>query len=143
MLPQNSTKCVSSGTRLAHARHVHQEVCSILLASYETLQARLQEYMKLLPSWQQLKLETTDCFQRFSNLSDLAKVSTGELQLRSPPPTNLVFENENHLVTGENTKYFTRMLVHKREIFLFKRTGAYVVLFRLPVECYTFACRAQ
>ncbi|XP_033606577.1 protein FAM135A isoform X2 [Cryptotermes secundus] len=69
----NSTKCVSSGTRLAHARHVHQEVCSILLASYETLQARLQEYMKLLPSWQQLKLETTDCFQRFSNLSDLAK----------------------------------------------------------------------
>ncbi|PNF37595.1 hypothetical protein B7P43_G11979 [Cryptotermes secundus] len=70
----NSTKCVSSGTRLAHARHVHQEVCSILLASYETLQARLQEYMKLLPSWQQLKLETTDCFQRFSNLSDLAKL---------------------------------------------------------------------
>ncbi|XP_068082498.1 protein FAM135A [Anabrus simplex] len=69
----NSTKCVSSGTRLAHARHVHQEVCSILLASYETLQARLQEYMKLLPSWQQIKLETTDCFQRFSNLSDLAK----------------------------------------------------------------------
>lgn len=88
MLLQNSTKCVSSGTRLAHARHVHQEVCSILLASYETLQARLQEYMKLLPSWQQLKLETTDCFQRFSNLSDLAKVSTSEVQLPPPPFAN-------------------------------------------------------
>ncbi|XP_047110452.1 uncharacterized protein LOC124787677 [Schistocerca piceifrons] len=69
----NSTKCVSSGSRLAHARHVHQEVCSILLASYETLQARLHEYMKLLPSWQQLTLETADCFERFNNLSDLAK----------------------------------------------------------------------
>ncbi|XP_063221158.1 protein FAM135A isoform X3 [Bacillus rossius redtenbacheri] len=70
----NSTKCVSSGARLAHARHVHQEVCSILLASFETLQARLQEYTKLLPSWQQLRPETADCFQRFSNLSDLAKL---------------------------------------------------------------------
>lgn len=72
---QNSTKCVSSGSRLAHARHVHQEVCSILLATYETLQAHLQEYMKLLPAWQQLKLETSDCLKRLNNLSDFAKVN--------------------------------------------------------------------
>lgn len=117
MLPQNSTKCVSSGTRLAHARHVHQEVCSILLASYETLQARLQEYMKLLPSWQQLKLETTDCFQRFSNLSDLAKVSTSEMRLSPPSSVNLAFENENHFINGENTKYFPKVMIHKKEIF--------------------------
>jgi hypothetical protein len=74
--------------------------------------------MKLLPSWQQLKLETADCFQRFSNLSDLAKVSTVEMRLPPPPPTNLAFENENHRIIGENTKYFTRMMVHKKEIFL-------------------------
>jgi hypothetical protein len=73
---------VGTGSRLAHARHVHQAVCSILLASYETLQARLREYTKLLPSWQQLKLETADCFQRFSNLSDLAKVGRRPLCTR-------------------------------------------------------------
>lgn len=71
---QNNTKCVSSASRLAHARHVHQEVCSILLATYETLQSHLHEYMKLLPAWQQLKLETNDCLKRLNNLSDFAKV---------------------------------------------------------------------
>ncbi|KAL0271507.1 UNVERIFIED_CONTAM: hypothetical protein PYX00_008581 [Menopon gallinae] len=69
----NSTKCVSSASRLAHARHVHQEVCSILLATYETLQSHLQEYMKLLPAWQQLKMETNDCLKRLNNLSEFAK----------------------------------------------------------------------
>jgi len=118
VLLQNSTKCVSSGTRLAHARHVHQEVCSILLASYETLQARLQEYMKLLPSWQQLKLETTDCFQRFSNLSDLAKVSTSDMQLPPLPSENWAFESENPFINGKNTIYLAKVMIHKKEIFL-------------------------
>ncbi|KAK6632544.1 hypothetical protein RUM43_013312 [Polyplax serrata] len=70
----NSTKCASTGTRLAHARHIHQEVCSILLATYDTLQSHLQDYMKLLPTWQQLKLETNDCMKRLINLNDTAKV---------------------------------------------------------------------
>lgn len=68
----------SGGSRLAHARHVHREVCSLLLAAYETLQQTLQEYTQLLPQWQQLKMDTNttpDCFQRLANLSDLAKVS--------------------------------------------------------------------
>uniref|UniRef100_A0A1B6C3J1 DUF676 domain-containing protein n=1 Tax=Clastoptera arizonana TaxID=38151 RepID=A0A1B6C3J1_9HEMI len=71
------TKCVGSGgSRLAHARHVHREVCSLLLAAYETLQSTLVEYTQLLPQWQQLKMEssTPDCFQRLTNLSDLAKL---------------------------------------------------------------------
>ena len=81
-VPQHSssgggTKCASggSGSRLAHARHVHQEVCSLLLAAYESLQTRLVKYMKLLPHWQRAPLQTKDCLQRFNTLSDFAKVS--------------------------------------------------------------------
>ncbi|CAB3384814.1 Hypothetical predicted protein [Cloeon dipterum] len=70
----NTNKCVGSGSsRIAHARHVHREVCSILLASFEALQSRLHEFMRLLPAWQQLRLEKSDCVSRYSTLSDLAK----------------------------------------------------------------------
>ncbi|XP_046660513.1 protein FAM135A-like isoform X2 [Homalodisca vitripennis] len=75
------TKCVGSGgSRLAHARHVHREVCSLLLAAYETLQQTLQQYTQLLPQWQQLKMENNapDCFKRLTNMSDLAKLVEGE-----------------------------------------------------------------
>lgn len=72
---QNGAKCVSSGARLSHARRIHQEVCSILLTTYDTLQTQLQEYMKLLPTWQQFKLETSDCVKRLNNLSENAKVN--------------------------------------------------------------------
>ncbi|KAK3912948.1 Protein FAM135B [Frankliniella fusca] len=69
-----ATKCASGGSsRLAHARHVHQEVCSLLLAAYEALQTRLVKYMKLLPKWQQCPVQTKDCLQRFNTLSDFAK----------------------------------------------------------------------
>ncbi|RZF40574.1 hypothetical protein LSTR_LSTR013288 [Laodelphax striatellus] len=86
---QSSTKCVSSsggsGSRLAHARHVHREVCSLLLSAYETLQSTLHEYTRLLPptattaAWQQqlggdgTATAKPDCFQRLSDLGDLAK----------------------------------------------------------------------
>lgn len=72
-----ATKCASGGgsSRLAHARHVHQEVCSLLLAAYEALQTRLVKYMALLPKWQQAAVQTKDCLQRFNTLSDFAKVS--------------------------------------------------------------------
>ncbi|XP_039284667.1 uncharacterized protein LOC111047444 isoform X3 [Nilaparvata lugens] len=89
----SSTKCVSSsggsGQRLAHARHVHREVCSLLLSAYETLQATLHEYTRLLPPASASAAASTapwnhplgggangtkpDCFQRLTDLSDLAK----------------------------------------------------------------------
>uniref|UniRef100_T1J2Y8 DUF676 domain-containing protein n=1 Tax=Strigamia maritima TaxID=126957 RepID=T1J2Y8_STRMM len=59
-----------SNVRLSHARQVHREICSVLLAAYENLQAHLQECMKLLPPWQQLKIESTDCYSRLHNLSE-------------------------------------------------------------------------
>ncbi|XP_075225042.1 protein FAM135A isoform X2 [Lycorma delicatula] len=72
-----STKCVGSGgSRLTHARHVHREVCSLLLAAHEMLQTTLLEYTQLLPAWQQIKVDptpTSDCYQRLTNLSDTAK----------------------------------------------------------------------
>ncbi|XP_059470771.1 protein FAM135B isoform X2 [Neocloeon triangulifer] len=70
----NTNKCVGSGSsRIAHARHVHREVCSILLASFEALQSRLHEFMRLLPAWQQLRLEKSDCVSRYATLSELSK----------------------------------------------------------------------
>jgi hypothetical protein len=76
---QNSNKCVggggSSSSRIAHARHVHREVCSLLLASFEALQSRLHEFMRLLPAWQQLRIDKADSLARYSTLADLAKVT--------------------------------------------------------------------
>lgn len=75
---QNSNKCVggggSSSSRIAHARHVHREVCSLLLASFEALQSRLHEFMRLLPAWQQLRIDKADSLARYSTLAELAKV---------------------------------------------------------------------
>ncbi|KAJ1522802.1 hypothetical protein ONE63_001958 [Megalurothrips usitatus] len=83
-----ATKCASGGSsssRLAHARHVHQEVCSLLLAAYEALQTRLVKYMKLLPKWQQSAVQTKDCLQRFNTLSDFAKECHRTLSGSSEP----------------------------------------------------------
>lgn len=68
-----SSKSTISGMRLSQARQIHREICSLLLSAYENLQAKLQEFMKLLPPWQQLRIESTDCYARLHNLSDLAK----------------------------------------------------------------------
>lgn len=64
---------------MTHARHVHREVCSLLLAAHEMLQSTLVEYTLLLPAWQQIKVDptpTTDCYQRLTNLIDIAKVTS-------------------------------------------------------------------
>ncbi|XP_054285656.1 protein FAM135A isoform X2 [Macrosteles quadrilineatus] len=73
----SGTKCVGSGgSRLTHARHVHREVCGLLLAAYEALTQNTQTFSQLLPQWQQpppTTPSTLDCLQRLANLSDLAK----------------------------------------------------------------------
>ncbi|XP_073968672.1 protein FAM135A isoform X1 [Rhodnius prolixus] len=50
----STSKCVgggsgsgSGGSRLAHARHVHREVCTMLVASYDSLYSTLQQYIRL------------------------------------------------------------------------------------------------
>ncbi|CAB0010027.1 unnamed protein product, partial [Nesidiocoris tenuis] len=51
----STSKCVGggsssggSGSRLAHARHVHREVCTMLVASYDSLHSTLQQYIRLV-----------------------------------------------------------------------------------------------
>ncbi|XP_026294467.1 uncharacterized protein LOC113218365 isoform X3 [Frankliniella occidentalis] len=98
-----ATKCASGGSsRLAHARHVHQEVCSLLLAAYEALQTRLVKYMKLLPKWQQSPVQTKDCLQRFNTLSDFAKechrtlAGSGEHRAEQPRRYGHGYEYREH-----------------------------------------------
>ena len=61
-------------SRLSHARSVHRSVCSLLLASYESLQSQLAVVNRLLPSWQRLPPADTDCRRRLETLSETAKV---------------------------------------------------------------------
>ncbi|XP_014289296.1 protein FAM135A isoform X2 [Halyomorpha halys] len=44
----SSGKCVGGGGKLAHARHVHREVCNILVASYDSLYSTLHQYLRLV-----------------------------------------------------------------------------------------------
>lgn len=69
-------KCVSSsGMQLSHIQHVHSEVCSLLLNSYEALRTTIAQYLKLLPPWQRQELKTSGDFQYLHNLDYPGKVN--------------------------------------------------------------------
>ncbi|XP_067126175.1 protein FAM135A [Centruroides vittatus] len=70
--PQVGRIMPSTG-RLNRARLIHWELCSLLLSAYTSLQKRLSEYLKLLPPWQQIKIESLDCSDHLENLSEFAK----------------------------------------------------------------------
>ncbi len=69
-LPANSA-------RLAAARRVHHEVCSLLLGAYESLQYAALEFSNLLPEGERPRLDMADCARRLESLSDMAKVKEG------------------------------------------------------------------
>uniref|UniRef100_A0A146MGZ2 Protein FAM135A n=6 Tax=Lygus hesperus TaxID=30085 RepID=A0A146MGZ2_LYGHE len=62
----STSKCVGgggsgggSGSRLAHARHVHREVCTMLVASYDSLHSTLQQYIRLVHPESHIDKENT------------------------------------------------------------------------------------
>ncbi|XP_043236659.1 protein FAM135A-like [Amphibalanus amphitrite] len=71
----------SPSSRLSHARSVHRSVCSLLLASYESLQSQLAVVNRLMPAWQRLPTAATDCRHRLDKLSETAKSAGGEEDL--------------------------------------------------------------
>ena len=71
---------------MSSARKIHREVCSLLLASLESLQEAHQQFLDLLhphPAGTgsnpverlKAKIQVTDCNKRLQNLSDMVKVS--------------------------------------------------------------------
>ena len=71
---------------MSSARKIHREVCSLLLASLESLQQAHQQFLDLLhphPAGTgsnpverlKAKIQVTDCNKRLQHLSDMVKVS--------------------------------------------------------------------
>ena len=71
---------------MSSARKIHREVCSLLLASLESLQEAHQQFLDLLhphPAGTgsnpverlKAKIQVTDCNKRLQHLSDMVKVS--------------------------------------------------------------------
>lgn len=79
--------------RLQRACLIHWELCSLLLAAYHSLQRRLSECLKLLPPWQQLRLDSLDLSACLDGLSDIAKDCLHHIKKKTsaPPPWEKVF----------------------------------------------------
>ena len=65
-------KCVSSNgnMQLNHIRYIHNEVCTLLLNSHESLRTTIAQYSKLLPPWQRQKFHTLDYVQDIHKSGD-------------------------------------------------------------------------
>lgn len=79
-------RIMPSAGRLNRARLIHWELCSLLLSAYTSLQKRLSEYLKLLPPWQQIKIESLDCSNHLENLSEFAKYCHKHLKTNNSLP---------------------------------------------------------
>jgi hypothetical protein len=76
----NVAKCGGgSNSRLAHARQIHREICSLLLGALESLRTNLFEFCTVLPAqWATLtgstqEITSSETEQRLNKLVDSAK----------------------------------------------------------------------
>lgn len=98
-----SMKCVSSsGMQLGHVQHVHSEVCSLLLNSYEALRTTIAQYLKLLPPWQRQELKTSGDFQYLHNLDYPGKVNWKSLSFGGLEAALCTVIDSSIFFAGEN-----------------------------------------
>ncbi|XP_077496617.1 protein FAM135A isoform X1 [Amblyomma americanum] len=91
--------------RLQRACLVHWELCSLLLTAYGSLQRRLVEFMRLLPPWEQLQLDSLHLSSCLEGLSSMAKDCFHHIKCKnvSPPQWDKIFA---HITRAENEEDF-------------------------------------